>query len=229
MERPPEYEKLSSGKQIVRMFDAAGAIVSEQQTYGVLDIGLAYMFSGGAKIQETYFSNKRMVGRRAYEKARANYPDMPEADADVEDWGTDLLRAVARESRERNLESKRHQPNPDEARDKDNFCEERMREGETQDATKWIRTKGHTLGERDWRSSKRLVARLALAGSIKIWACEIESYEDGTENTGHLVVKLPKEKASRTKVFKIIDRLARETGYHGPFDDGEKYAYVKLD
>jgi hypothetical protein len=137
--------------------------------------------------------------------------------------------AVAKESREHNLESKRHQPNRDEARDSDNFCEERLQEGKTEDAVKWIKTKGHTLGERDWSGSKRLVERLSLAGCIKIWACEIDTYEDGPENTGHLVVKLPKAKAARAKVLKMIDRLARETGYSGPFDDGQQYAYVKLD
>jgi hypothetical protein len=229
MGRPSEYEKLPSGKQIFRVFDSAGSLATEQQSYGLLDIGIAYVFRGGVKIEETYFSRKRLVGRRTYEKARAKYPDMPEPDACMQDWGTDLLRAAAKESRDHNLESKRHQPNPEQARDKDKFCEERLQEGKTEDVMKWVRRASHTLGGRNWSSSKRLVERLALAGCIKVWACKIDSYDDGTENTGHLVVELPKAKMPRAKVLKMIDRLARETGYRGPFDDGERYAYVKLD
>jgi hypothetical protein len=229
MARPLEYEELPSGKRIFRTFDPDGSLVREQQSYGLLDIGITYVFSGGAKIEETYFSKKKLVGRRAYEKARGNYPDMPEPDTVMEDWGTDVLRSAALESREHKLESKRHQANADNARDKDNFCKERLREGKTEDAVEWIRTKGHTLGERDPLGTKRLVERLVAAGCLKIWACEIDTYEDGAENTGHLVIKLPKARSARAKVFNMIDRLARETGYSGPLDDGEQYAYVKLD
>ena len=229
MARPSEYQKLPSGKQIFRDFDANGSLVREQQSYGLLEIGISYDFRGGAKIEETYFSKKKLVGRRRYEKARAKYPDMPEPDKGMEDWGTHLLRARAEETRKRNLESKVHKPSPDAARAQDGFCQERLRAGKTQDAIKWIRDSGRTLGERDRSGSKRLLQRLALAGCVKIWACEIDTYEDGTENTGHLVIELPKAKAARAKVLKMIDRVARQTGYSGPFDDGQQCAYVKLD
>jgi len=97
------------------------------------------------------------VGRRAYEKARASYPDMPQPDTCMDDWGTDILRAAAKESREHKLESRRHRRNAGGARDKDNFCEERLQEGKTEDAIMWIETKSHTPGERDRAGSKRLV------------------------------------------------------------------------
>jgi len=229
MANPLKYEKLPTGKEIFRDFAPDGSLAREQQSYGLIDIGIAYVFSGGTKVEESYFYKNKLVGRRSYDKARAKYPDMPAPDTGMEDWGTDVLRAAAKESREHNLESKRHQPNSADARDSDNFCEERLQDGKTEDAIKWIKIKGHTLGERDRSGSKRLVERLAVAGCVKIWACEIDTYEDGAENTGHLVVKLPKAKAARAKALRMIDRLAREIGYGGPFDDGQQYAYIKLD
>lgn len=229
MESDSGYQQLPSGKTIMRDFAPDGSLAEETHVYGSLDIGIASVFINGAKIEETYFYKGKLVGRRTYEKARIKYPDMPEPDAAMEDWGTEILRGVAEEKSEHNLESKRHKPNSGKARKHDDFCEKRLRTGKTEDAIDWIKIKGHTLGERDWPGSKRLVARLVAAGCPKVWACEVDTYENGIENTGHLVVELPKVQAPRSKVFKMIDRLARETGYSGPFDDGQKYAYIKLD
>jgi hypothetical protein len=47
--------------------------------------------------------------------------------------------------------------------------------------------------------------------------------------TGHLVVELPREPAKRATVLKTIARIARKQGYEGDPDDGQNYAYVKLD
>jgi hypothetical protein len=224
-----KHQQLPSGKVVSRDFGPDGSLVMESHVYGLVDIGIEYVFSAGVKVQETYFYKTRLVGRRTYEKARANYPDMPEPDTSAEDWGAELLRAAANETRQHRSEANRHRPNPDKARDSDSFCHQMLQQGRTEDAVEWIKTKGRTLGERDRTGSKGLVERLSAAGCVEIWACEIDTYEDGTENTGHLVVKLPEAKTMRAKVLKMIDRLARETGYGGPFDDGQQYAYIMLD
>ncbi len=229
METGSGYEELPSGKVIIRDFAPDGSLATERHMHGLVDIAIEYVFRDSAKIQESYFYKKKLVGRRAYQKARAKYPDMPEPDLGLKDWGKDVLRAATKERREHDLKSKHHQASAKEALKSDKFCGNRLQEGKTQDAVEWIKAKGHTLGERDPSASKRLVKRLAVAGCVKIWACEIGPYEDGTENTGHFVVKLPKAKRARAEVLKMIDRLARETGYSGPFDDGQQYAYIKLD
>jgi len=53
MAKPLEYKKLPSGKEIFRTFEPGGSLVREQHSYGPLDIGITYVFSGGAKIEET--------------------------------------------------------------------------------------------------------------------------------------------------------------------------------
>ncbi len=229
MEHVYDREELPSGKLIMRHFGEDGSLVEETHSYGTLDIGIKYEFEAGVKVYETYFAKRRMVSRRSYEKARTAYADMPTADATLEDIGAQMLHAAAKERRQHRLEVKQHAPDPDEARRLDAFCSMIMDKGKTEDAVQWIQTKTHTLGERDWRGSKRLVDRLSALGCANVYACEVDVYEADAENTGHLVVELPAEAAKRSKILKTIDRLASECGYSGTADDGQRYAYVKLD
>ncbi len=229
MEHVFEHEQLPSGKTIIRHFGEDGSLVDETHGYGVLDIAIRCDFRAGAKVGETYFAKGRMVTRRTYDKARTAYTDMPVADGTLQDSGAELLRAVARERRERSVAAKKHRPGPAAAQNSDAFCSRVMENGRRENLVPWIQTKNHTLGERNWSSSKRLVERLSALGCVNIYACEIDVYEDGFENTGHLVVELPTETAARTKILKAIGRLASETGYSGAFDEGQRYAYVKLD
>ena len=228
MERVYKQEKLPSGKMIRRTFEEDGSLIEESHGYGLLDIGIKYEFEAGVKVRETYFAKRRIVSRRTYEKARVAYADMPAADGTLEDWGADLLKAVAKERRRRRMEAERHTPDPGEARRQDDFCSAIMGEGKREDAVQWIQTRSHTLGERNWSSSKRLVTRLAKLGCVNVYACQIDVYEEG-ENTGHLVVELPGDTLARSKILNAIDRLASETGYGGPADDGQRYVYIKLD
>jgi hypothetical protein len=228
MERVYKQEELPSGKVIVRTLGEDGSLIEESHGYGALDIGINYSFDAGVRISETYYAKRRMVSRRTYEKARAAYADMPAADATLKDWGADVLKAAAKERRQHRMEAKRHTPDADEARRLDGFCSAIMDKGKREDAVQWIQTRGHTLGERNWSSSKRLVTHLAELDCMNIYACQIDVYEEG-ENTGHLVVELPEETLARSKILKAIDRLASETGYSGPADDGQRYAYIKLD
>jgi hypothetical protein len=104
-----------------------------------------------------------------------------------------------------------------------------MKNGKCEDAVQWIQSRNHSLGERSWSRSKRLVDGLSAKGCAKIYVCEIDIYEDSFENTGHLVVELPSEATARSKVLKMIARFAYDSGYSGPFDDGQMLEYIKLD
>jgi hypothetical protein len=224
-----EHEKHSSGKEIMRLFNDDGSLYQENHSHGMLVIAIQYTFKEGKKIDETYFSKKRMVSRRTYEKVRLAYADMPPADNALEDWGAKLLRGMAKEKQQHRVEAERRIPNRDEAAKSDTFCTEMIKRGTHSEVREWIKSKNHTLGERNWASSKNLVHRLASLGCVNIYACEIDAYEDGIENTGHLVIELPQNNLERKRIFKKIDSLAREQGYSGPFDNGQRYAYMKLD
>ncbi|MGD0060148.1 MAG: hypothetical protein ABSD58_12100 [Verrucomicrobiia bacterium] len=226
MEHVFKHERLPSGKVVIKHFGEDGTLVAETHTYGCIDISIQYNFKTESKFRETYFVKSRLVSRRSYENARSAYTDMPPSDGSLEDGCAELL---SKERRRRSVEAKRRRLDADQARKNDAFCSGVMHKGRKEDAIQWIQTRSHTLGEREWSSSKRLVDRLAALGCVNIYACEIDIYEGSLENTGHLVVELPTAAAARGKIFKMIDRLARETGYDGPLDDGQRYAYVKLD
>jgi hypothetical protein len=223
-------EILPSGKLIIRRFDKISVLVEESHSHGDdLDICISFTFQNGLKTHETYFAKKRMVSRKTYEKARINFPDMPPADSSTEDFGASLIRGAGEERKQWRNESKTHRPHPEEAQKIDNFCEELIRKGKSEDAVEWVRKGDHTLGEKNSAGSKRLVQKLKTLGCLRIIACEIDSYEDGLEHTEHLVVELPSDPASRANILDSIDRLASQSGYRGDFDDGQRYSYIKLD
>ncbi len=229
MEHSYKREQLPSGKIIMRHFDGDGAILEETHAHGPLAVAIKYNFNSGKKVDETYIVKSRMVGRRSYEKARAAYPDMPAADCTIQDLGAEMLRAIAKERREMRAAAKCHLPDAAEAAKLDAFCTMMMDRGKRDNASIWIQSKGHTLGERSWSSSKRLVDRLTALGCLSIYACEIIVYEDGLENTGHLVIELPEHADVRNKILKAVARLASDVGCSGNNDDGQRYVYIKLD
>jgi hypothetical protein len=112
----PERELLPSGKTIRRLFDSDGSLAEEMHCYGAIDISIGLKFHKGSKVEETYLVKSRLVGRRSYEKARANYSDMPPADISIEDWGKDLLRDLRAQQKQRKLETERRLTESQESR-----------------------------------------------------------------------------------------------------------------
>jgi len=224
-----EHQELPTGKVLIRLFNEDGSPLREQHSYGNLEIGLMIEFQNGEKAGEFYFSKRRMCSRKTYESRRASYPDMPAADSVFFDGATPVLRAVATEKRTKSRSMKSQVRDSERATPRDTFCRELMGRGKMSDVAAWILSPKHTLGELSHRASRGLVSRLLSQGAIRILACEIDVEEDGLENTGHLVVELPREPAKRATVLKTIARIARKQGYEGDPDDGQNYAYVKLD
>jgi len=232
MKTTSECLRLPTGKQIVREFDADQNMVSEMHSYGkdgLLDIAISFSFDHGRKTSEMYLHNRRLVSRKTYERQRSKYPDMPPPGSSMEDATAALLKLAAREKREHSKAAKAHMPDTAKARELDHFCKELIGAGRCENAAQWVQSKGHTLGEMTPIASRRLVDKLVKLGAVVIHACKIDSYEHGRENTGHVVVELPSAAPARTALLKEIDRLARRQGYEGDLDNGQKYAYVKLD
>jgi hypothetical protein len=90
----PQYEKLQSGKEIHREFNDDGSLIIENHGYGMLDIMIEFTFEEGVKTEEAYFVKRRFASRRSYEKARGAYPDMPPADASLEDLGATMNKDI---------------------------------------------------------------------------------------------------------------------------------------
>jgi hypothetical protein len=154
---------------------------------------------------------------------------MPAADDAIEDWGAGLLTALGAERRAKAAARRVHVVNAERARNHDAFCRELMAADTCADAQEWIKDPKTNLGEMDRRGSQRLVQRWVALGALRIMACKIDSYGDEGQNTGHLVIELPKEVGAREKLFKALARQAESQGFDGDPDDGQQYMYLKLD
>lgn len=222
-------ETLVSGKRILRQFDGSNRLQLEMHSYGMLDISMHCKFVNGNKTAEAYLVKNRLVSRRSYERARLKYSDMPVPDVSFRDTGGELQRMMAAERTAAAGARKTHVADPERASQIDKFCRERISAGRCADAQIWLRAPNHTLGEMNEAESRRLLKRLARLGAVRIFACEIEDYGERGQNTGHLVVELPKEEPSRSKLFGAIARIAESQGFDGDPDDSQDYAYLKLD
>ncbi len=224
------FETFPSGKLVHREFDAGHNLMRETHSYGDLKIAMRRDFSDGKKGSEMYFVNGRLASRRSYEKAKLKYSDMPPADESCSDAGAGVLKDAAAERRESTARRKSHVPNPEQADKLDRFCRNLMALEPCAEAPAWIKNRNHTLGEMDHAASCRLVKKLTSLGALRVFACQIDDYaEQGHQNTGHLVVELPKGNELRSKIFKALARLAERQGFSGDPDDGQSFAYVKLD
>jgi hypothetical protein len=224
-----EEQQLPSGKKIFRAIDADGQLIREDQMYGMLDIGITSEFIDGVKASETYFVNRRMVSRKRYEKTRTMYADMPVADTGVEDFGDELTKLARAERRQKRQAAKNRKADPERARQNDEFCKTLLETGTCEDATRWIESKKTTLGEYSHTKSRNIVRKLNRLGARHVYACNIDRDEESYENTGALVVELPEDIESRRVILREIGRLAEAQGFDADSDDGQQFAFMKLD
>lgn len=88
----------------------------------------------------------------------------------------------------------------------------------------------HTLGEiPTTAASLALVQELYGLGATQVTAVNIQTYETGDENTGKLIVSLPKETSARARVFVWCAKWAEQLGFEPECDSGQEYIFVMLD
>jgi len=217
---------LPSGKQITLFLDARGNLLSENHSYGMLQLSLERKFQGGAMESETYIGKRRLITRAAYEKARAMYPDMPAADTTMPDLASELAQWVRAEARKK---KPKRETDPEAARKLDAFCEGLLQGQDVEDAFAWLVQGKSTLGEMSAPASRRFLLALRDWGCPAVQACEVERDHDLPKNSSHLVITLPQEAEARKKVFKRVGKIAKEQGFDPYADDGQKFLYAKMD
>ena len=100
------------------------------------------------------------------------------------------------------------------------------------EALSWLKAGGdrHTLGElASTSTSIRLVNTIYRAGATKVWAVEIDSYPNGSENTGKLVIELPCQPLLRSQVLAWASRKSKAKGFDEINDEGQHYVFLMLD
>jgi hypothetical protein len=224
-----DHQQLLSGKRITRKFDADGQLVSERHGYGLIDISIETHFNAGVKTAEIYIVNRRIASRKQYNRAREAYKDMPLSDASIDDFGDRLLIGARAERRQWSKAAKAHVQDPKSAARQDAFCRSLLKRGKKTKAETWIKSKTHTLGELTHAKSRNLIDRLFERGAKRVYLCDIDAYDNGAENTGHLVIELPDDSSRRRLLFREVKRMASPQGFRGELDNGQCYLYVALD
>jgi hypothetical protein len=67
------------------------------------------------------------------------------------------------------------------------------------------------------------------AGALEVVAVEIDTYPNGHQNTGKLIVFLPDELEARKRVFEWCGDRAEAVGYDPEVDIGQQHLFVMLD
>jgi hypothetical protein len=223
-------ERLPSGRKVSRYRAADGRLISETHEYGeFLGFGISTEFRDGKPAEETYFHKRRMVSRKAYEKARVNYPDMPPSSPGATDLVGESQAELAAFRREQRRQPEQHVPDPARGAALDAFCAELLRKGDVRDARELLQDPKARLGVKDRRASRALLETLERKGATRVWACDIQTEVDGACGTSHLVVELPTDVDPRAALLACVGRNARKQGLDGDPDDGQSRVYMKLD
>jgi hypothetical protein len=99
------------------------------------------------------------------------------------------------------------------------------------EALKWLEASQgrNSLGELgSTQASVDLVKAIYAAGAESVIAIEIDDY-DGEQNAGKLIIKLPKDKALRDRVFDWHGKQAESMGFDAEQDIGQSHLFSMLD
>ncbi len=120
------------------------------------------------------------------------------------------------------------------ASDVERFFEELLSKQNHAEAVSWLHESPElcvrTLGELETNeSSTDVVTEAYEAGAVEVIAVDIETYPDGSQNTGRLVVLLPKAEAQRKQTLAWCNKQSELLGLPPEDEFGQKYALVMLD
>ncbi|MEZ6047047.1 MAG: hypothetical protein R3C11_15985 [Planctomycetaceae bacterium] len=116
----------------------------------------------------------------------------------------------------------------------DKFVDRFLGQENTEEALSWLKagldTDSHLLSE-GWPTQESIdfIQRFYDAGAVEVLAVDIDQYEDGMENTGKLVIKLPEDPAKREAVLGLGGEIAMRNGFSQEPDQGQTYLFLMLD
>jgi hypothetical protein len=114
------------------------------------------------------------------------------------------------------------------------FIRDRLEDPDSQkaEALQWLESSHgrNTLGElSSTQASIDLVKAIYAAGAEDVLAIEIGDYDDGHQNSGKLVIKLPTTKADRARIFDWHGKQAESMGFDAEQDIGQSHLFSMLD
>jgi hypothetical protein len=115
----------------------------------------------------------------------------------------------------------------------DEFVQQFLGVPNTREVLEWLAESKEgdirSLGEQDsTEESLALAKEIYDAGATEVLAVEIDDLGDG-QNTGKLLIKLPRRRSERKQVFAWAGALAESLGFEPEADIGQFYLFVMLD
>lgn len=167
----------------------------------------------GELMTEQFYILGRPVSKKKYREACKQDPSLPTYDFDepVHAWGDDY--------QETPLES--HIMTADEYKDACDALE--WLEGSTDDIIR-------TLGELPSAEvSIEFVEDFITNGATRVLVVNIDTYDDGSQNTGQILVELPNKAAKRKTALKFCNKQNNLTGFSPVKDTGQRFIHIRLD
>ena len=167
----------------------------------------------GTLIVEYYYILGRRVSKKKYREACTNDPSLPVYDFD------EPVRPWAETARETPVEG--------------GVITEAEYE-DARDALEWLRESSddhvHILGELSSKEeSVKLAEEFLASGATRVLAVEIETDDDGSQNTSQLVIELPAKRTMRKAALKFCNEQNQMAGFSPVKDTGQQFVHVRLD
>ena len=182
-------------------------------------------FEDGVFAADTYWLKNREVSRKKYLEACAKDPSLPRYEDD------DVKSTLKLPSTKYRL---RKTPISEAERSKhDEFIAKFRANPNQAEARQWLATGPagamRTLGEMDSDGSRVVVEEGYAAGAQKIIAVDIQSDDEKSETTDHLIVAIPAKGPKRKRAFEWVNELAQQSGFDPEDDWGQAELFIFFD
>lgn len=180
-------------------------------------------WSDGTVAGDIYWIRNRKVTKKKYmemckvDKSLPQYDDLKEGKKTSEAIGN-----------KKNSKAKKKASSND-----DKFYENLFSEKEVVEALSWLTESDvpeRSLGEcQSKEDSIELVNKLYKLGAVKVWIFDVDGKPDEEQNSGRLIIELPKNPKKRQRVLEKCGEIGEELGFEPEPDTGQKYTLVILD
>lgn len=221
-----KVERLPSGK-ILGLTVFPDGSQEEIHRYGDT-VSILYRIEGGVFVSECYMDGHGFISRRKYEELIEKYSDMPAA-GKAKPLEIAVKRAISDGHKRWKKEFSLHRPDMANGKRMDEICLAILKAGAL-NLQAWLDLEKKQLPGIDRKKSMALIRKLSDAGAENIFLTEIEFPEGewGVALAGGLVFALPDNSAQRFSILSVADKLAREFGFDGPLDDGQRLVYLRF-
>jgi hypothetical protein len=224
------FEKLESGKTIIRAYDNDGALVEESHVYRtrpVVSITLA--FKDGKIVDESYMVDLKSVSRKKYEDASKKFSDMPLAGSALSE--AENIKEIKKiEHNEWIKEFKQHIANDALAKERDSRLMTILGEDGVISIDDNISSNVSVFFNQSiGRKISSIISRLNRYEISEIWIVGVDKdvFDEKKIDCKGMIIGLPRDDAKRADFFVMADKIAREDGFSGDMDDGQRYAFLR--